>query len=69
MNLLSSVGYYGEGVAKTVDKLLKKGMIDFVGSDVHHQKHIDAFSGKIVIKEMIPLKEAIQNNQLFRFLL
>ena len=30
-------------------------MIDFVGSDVHHQKHIDAFSGKIVIKEMIPL--------------
>jgi len=69
MNLLSSVGYYGEGVAKTADNLLKKGMIDFVGSDVHHQKHLDAFSGNIIIKEIAPLKEAIQNNQLFRFLL
>ena len=69
MNLLSSVGYYGEGVAKTADNLLKKGMIDFVGSDVHHQKHIDAFSGNVILKEMTPLKEAIQNNQLFRFLL
>jgi tyrosine-protein phosphatase YwqE len=68
LNLLSAVGYYGVGVAKTADNLLKKGMIDFVGSDVHHQKHIDAFSGKIVIKEMTPLKEAIHNNQLFRFL-
>jgi tyrosine-protein phosphatase YwqE len=68
MNLLSAVGYYGEGVAKTADNLLKKGMIDFVGSDVHHQKHVEAFSGKIIIKEMTPLKEAIHNNQLFRFL-
>lgn len=67
MNLLSSVGYYGEGVAKTADHLLKKGMIDFVGSDVHHQKHIASFNGTIILKEMAPLKEAILNNQLFRF--
>lgn len=67
LNLLSTVGYYGNHVAVICDKLLKKGLIDFVGSDVHHQKHVDAFSGKVIIKEMAPLKEAIQNNQLFRF--
>lgn len=69
LNLLSAVGYYGLGVTKTADNLLKKGWIDFVGSDVHHQKHIEAFNKEIILKEMTPLKEAIQQNQLFRFLL
>lgn len=68
LNLLSTVGYYGLGVAKTADLLLKKGLIDFVGSDVHHMNHIEAFDRKVVVKEMAPLKEAIQQNQLFRFL-
>lgn len=67
INLLSTVGYYGNHVAEISNKLLKKGLIDFVGSDVHHQKHIDAFRGKLLIKEMAPLKEAIHNNRLFRF--
>lgn len=67
LNLLSVVGYYGKHVAEISDKLLKKGLIDFVGSDVHHQKHIDAFNHKVLLKEMAPLKEAIHNNQLLRF--
>jgi len=68
LNLLSAVGYYGLGVTKTADTLLKKGFIDFVGSDVHHVKHVEAFQLEIIVKEMTPLKEAIQQNQLFRFL-
>ena len=68
LNLLSTVGYYGLGVAKAAEILLKKGLIDFVGSDVHHIKHIEAFKREITIKEIAPLKEAIQQNQLFRFL-
>lgn len=67
LNLLSVVGYYGQPVAKTAEKLLQQKMIEFVGSDAHHQKHVNAFQQKIVIKEMAPLKEAIQQNQLFRF--
>lgn len=67
LNLLSVVGYYGLSVLKTAEKLLQQKMIDFVGSDVHHQKHVAAFKQKIMIKEMAPLKEAIQKNQLFRF--
>jgi protein-tyrosine phosphatase len=61
------VGYYGLDAAKTADLLLKKGMYDIVGSDVHHKKHIDAFSNKLIIKEIASLKEAISGNQLFTF--
>jgi tyrosine-protein phosphatase YwqE len=68
LNLLSAVGYYGLGVTKAADTLLKKGFIDFVGSDVHHVKHVEAFQREIIVKEMTSLKEAIQQNQLFRFL-
>lgn len=62
VNLLSSVGYYGKPVAETANKLLKKGMIDFVGSDFHHKQHIAAFSNPIIIKEIEAIKKAAINN-------
>ena len=65
LNILSTVGYYGEGVFVTAKKLLESGMIDFVGSDVHHKKHIEAFSNKVDIKDLTPFKEAISKNQFF----
>ncbi|MET3010561.1 tyrosine-protein phosphatase [Flavobacterium psychrophilum] len=66
INLLSTVGYYGESVAQTAEKLLKKDLIDFVGSDVHHKKHIASFDKIVTIKDLQPLKEAFANNQLFK---
>lgn len=65
LNLLSTVGYYGESVFITAKKLLESGMIDYVGSDVHHKKHIEAFNNRVDIKDLNPLKEAISNNQFF----
>lgn len=65
INLLSSVGYYGLEVAKTSDKLLKQGFIDFVGSDIHHKQHIDSFAKKIILKETKAFETAIENNQFF----
>jgi protein-tyrosine phosphatase len=67
LNLLSTVGYYGADVAKTSNLLLQKGLIDFVGSDVHHKNHIAAFENKLLIKEIASLKEAILKNQFFTF--
>ncbi|NDP28203.1 MAG: histidinol phosphatase [Flavobacterium sp.] len=66
LNLLSVVGYYGEGITKIAEKLLQKGMYRFVGSDVHHDKHIAAFYKNIKVKDLAPLKEIIANNQFFR---
>jgi tyrosine-protein phosphatase YwqE len=66
LNLLSVVGYYGEAITKIAEKLLQKGMYNFVGSDVHHTNHIAAFEQKVKLKDTLPLKEAIANNQFFR---
>lgn len=66
LNLLAVVGYYGENVTKIAEQLLKKGMYDFVGSDVHHNNHIAAFEQKVKLKDLSPLKEVIGNNQFFK---
>lgn len=68
LNLLSVVGYYGDDVAKVAEQLLKKGMYDFVGSDVHHLRHIAAFEHRVTLKDLAPLKEVIANNQFFKYL-
>lgn len=65
INLLSNVGYYGKDVANAVDQLLKKGLVDFVGSDIHHQHHLAAFDHKIGIKNQEKLETAIGNNSFF----
>ena len=66
LNLLSIVGYYGDGITEIAKKLLKNGMYSFVGSDAHHDNHIAAFDKKVKLKDITPLKEAIANNQFFR---
>ncbi len=66
LNLLAVVGYYGAGIAKVAEELLQKGMYSYVGSDVHHDKHIEAFSQKISLKDTTPLQEIIANNQFFK---
>jgi len=67
LNLLAAVEYYGSKIAKTADELLKKGMYDFCGTDVHHKNHIRAFDQKIKIDNVDNLKEIIANNHFFRY--
>jgi tyrosine-protein phosphatase YwqE len=40
LNLLSPTGYYGKEVAKTTMSLIKKGLYDLVGTDLHHDRHL-----------------------------
>ncbi|RRS30899.1 MAG: capsular biosynthesis protein [Epsilonproteobacteria bacterium (ex Lamellibrachia satsuma)] len=44
VNLNSFGGHYGKGAKNHADLLSKEGMIDFLGSDVHHKKQIDTLS-------------------------
>lgn len=67
LNLLALVGYYGETITKVADHLLKKGMYDFTGTDVHHNKHIASFHKRIKVNSIANLKELISNNQFFKF--
>ena len=66
MNLLSLTDYYGEGVTKHLQKLVDKGLYDFVGSDIHHKNHVAAFQNKVMIKNYQILEETMAKNVLFK---
>ncbi|MBL0358813.1 MAG: histidinol phosphatase [Chitinophagaceae bacterium] len=40
VNLLSLTGYYGKGVAKAAKYIFKNELADFVGTDLHHDRHL-----------------------------
>lgn len=66
LNILSVTGYYGGGIAEVSDYLLKEGMYDFVGTDVHHQKHIEAFQSKVKVKNFHLIEKLLENNNILR---
>jgi protein-tyrosine phosphatase len=41
VNLLSLCGYYGRDTQKVATKLVKDNRSSFLGTDVHHKRHID----------------------------
>ena len=47
LNLLSVTGYYGKEVKKAADYLLESEMYDLAGTDLHHDKHLDALTRAI----------------------
>lgn len=67
LNLLATTGYYGAAVTKIADQLIKENLYDFVGSDVHHYKHIESLKTKLVIKNHQSLESIIKNNKIFEY--
>lgn len=65
LNLLSTTGYYGKDVLQLAEKFLQQGLIDFVGSDIHNQNHINGFHHQVLLKNSEPLQQAIGNNAFF----
>jgi tyrosine-protein phosphatase YwqE len=46
VNLLSLTGYYGPPVAKAAKFIFENGLADFVGTDMHHLRHLETLSSK-----------------------
>lgn len=42
VNLLSLLGYYGKPVRTVAETLVRKRMVDLLGTDMHHEKHMEA---------------------------
>lgn len=59
LNLLSITRYYGEHVKAVALSLIKSGMYDFVGTDLHHEKHLTALKH---LTENYNTKELLKNN-------
>jgi protein-tyrosine phosphatase len=55
VNMLSLSGYYGKEVKRVGETLFKKGMVSFLGTDMHHQRHMDIFKQLVVKKDFISM--------------
>ena len=66
INLNSLVNYYSEDIMQVVKQLILQGMVDFIGSDTHHRRHIDYLrkSLKSSLYKKIFKKNNILNNTL-----
>ncbi len=66
LNALSVAGYYGPLVQGDAQKLLKAGLIDLIGTDMHHERHAETLKKSVNSAEMQKLLGNIQiNNALF----
>ncbi len=59
VNLLSLSGYYGGYVKKAAEKLIKNNMVQFVGTDMHHEKHKEALMNLATKKEFYQLLQSV----------
>ena len=66
ISLLSVTGYYGNNITKTTNELISKNLVDFVGSDIHSQKHNKKFKEKVEIKEIQKFSKVIEANMIFK---
>lgn len=59
INILSLLGYYGEGSKITAQNLLKKNMVTLVGTDMHHENHLNSLKTLASKKSFYKLFEGI----------
>jgi protein-tyrosine phosphatase len=55
LNITSLSGYYGPDIRRTAEKLAVNNMIDFLGSDAHHEKHLMALQKSLSSKTLAAL--------------
>ncbi|WP_290708920.1 CpsB/CapC family capsule biosynthesis tyrosine phosphatase [Flavihumibacter sp. CACIAM 22H1] len=59
VNLNSLTGYYGKPMQQQAQQLIKRQMVSFLGSDLHHQRHLDALRQS---STLMPLVKDCLNN-------
>ncbi len=55
LNTNSLVGYYGAGAKKIAERMVDEKMIDFIGSDLHGERHLDALQKAVKEKYLAKL--------------
>jgi protein-tyrosine phosphatase len=58
VNILSLTGHYGQAVAKAAKYLIKNDLVSFLGTDLHHAKHLEGMkNGRGQLEEILNRKE------------
>ena len=67
LNLLSLGEFYGKKVKSTAENLLKNGLIEYVGTDVHNMRQLSALKEMKVDKKNLKLLLPIIENTILTF--
>jgi protein-tyrosine phosphatase len=59
VNLLSLTGYYGKGVQDAAHFLVQEKIVDLLGTDLHHQRHLEALQHPQL---MVDIQLALETN-------
>lgn len=60
INLLSLTGYYGKEEKKTAEKLIDRGFVSFIGTDLHKHHHADKIEEYLTTKAYRNLAERLK---------
>jgi protein-tyrosine phosphatase len=61
VNMLSLTGYYGKPIKNMAEKLIDKGWISWVGTDIHHHRHLAALMQLSNDKKVLRYLDKITN--------
>ena len=61
VNLLSLIGYYGKSVQDAAHFLVQEKLVDLIGTDLHHQRHLEALQHPQTMQE---LQNVLQHNHI-----
>ena len=65
ININSLSGYYSQGAQHIAEKLIRDGMVDFLGTDCHGNKHIESLKKSLRTKTFAKINQSlILNNSL-----
>jgi protein-tyrosine phosphatase len=64
LNTNSLTGYYGTAVKKTAERLVDENLIDFIGSDLHGSRHLQALHKTLGEKYLWKLADGVKNSLL-----
>jgi tyrosine-protein phosphatase YwqE len=60
-NLLSFSGYYGKEVQRFAEQLVELDLISLLGSDLHHERHLEGLKQLQFSKSLQKLMEVVEN--------
>ncbi|HYC28184.1 MAG TPA: CpsB/CapC family capsule biosynthesis tyrosine phosphatase, partial [Chitinophagaceae bacterium] len=52
-NILSFTGYYGKGPQELANYLLRNNCIDYLGTDLHHHRHLEALQKASMVMPIV----------------
>jgi tyrosine-protein phosphatase YwqE len=67
VNILSLTGYYGAAIAKWAKKLVDREMVAYLGTDLHHERHLQALQDALKQRELLRIlrHHSFKNQDLF----